>query len=126
MKVYQKLASSTDARLTCIKRNNTEWKEKHEETIEEIVKNKLPSGSGIDNGNKFNFEKSNGDKIVIDSAFHVLDENGMYDGWIDYNVTVKPSLIHDITLDIRGNFGKRQDVKEMLYEVYRTELEKSI
>ena len=126
MKVYQKLALSADARLTCIKRNNKEWEDKHEETIENIVKNQLPSGSGIDSGNKFNYEKSNGDKLVLDSAFHAMDENGMYEGWIDYNVTVKPSLMHEITIDIRGNFGNRQEIKDMLCETYRTELEKTL
>ena len=126
MKVSQKLALSTDARLTCIKKDNVEWRDKHEDAIEEIVKNRLPSGSGIDSGNKFNFEKSTGEKLVIDSSFHAMDENGYYDGWIDYSVTVKPSLMHGIVLGISGSFGKRQDIKDMLYDLYRDALESGV
>lgn len=46
----------------------------------------LPSGSGIDCGSKINFCESTRSKIVIDSAYHYMDENGFYSGWFDFVV----------------------------------------
>ena len=49
-----------------------------------------PMGSGIDAGSTIAFEECKPDKIVFNSAFHVLDSNGYYDGWIDFKVIVRP------------------------------------
>jgi len=119
-KVYQKLASTINARMNCKKSGNTLWYDRHLDTIEDIQKNHLPYGSGIDTGCIVNNEKF--ETLVIESSFHTMDEQGGYDRWIDFKVTVKPSLLSGIDLKIVGNFGKNQDLKDYLHEVFNMAL----
>jgi hypothetical protein len=51
-----------------------------------------------------------------------MDENGFYEEWIDYLVIITPSLAFDLNITIRGKFGKRQDIKEYLKEIYHEAL----
>lgn len=120
-KVYQELASTFIAYQNCIKANNQEWEVKHCDKIEEIIK-KLPHGSGIDGETKLNFEKSNSNKLVIDSEFHVMDTNGYYDGWINFSLVLTPDW-NGIDISIKGNFGKYQYLKEYLIETFGYALE---
>jgi hypothetical protein len=101
---------------------NMEWQSNHTEEIERLVKEYLPSGSGIDSGNKFDFDDSTGEKLVFNSSFHVMNENGCYDGWIDYQVVVKGDLQFDIDMKIKGRFGDNQDLKDYLYDTYNLAL----
>jgi hypothetical protein len=116
VKVYQRFAQLLQARENCKKHGNKEWFEKHDDEINVLI-NQLPSGSGIDSGNSLD-EKSTSEKIIINSSFHKMDENGFYDGWINYRVIITASLSWDFNLNIIGNFGKRQDIKEYLAEIY--------
>ena len=125
-KVYQQLASSFNAMQNCEKSGNNEWYYKHEDTIHDIEKNNLPSGSGIDSGTQFDFDKSTDNKLVLNSSYHCMDEFGYYDGWIDFTVTVKPSLIHGLDINISGRFsdrnGKYADLKDYLLDTFYTAL----
>lgn len=118
---YKKLAGTIQARLNCIESNNIEWQDKHEETIENIIKS-LPHGSGIDGVTKIDLEKSTAEKIVIYSEYHCMNEDGYYDGWVDFIITIKPSLQFGINLNITGNFGKNQELKDYLYETFDSDL----
>jgi hypothetical protein len=119
MRIYQALAGHFIAYLNCLEKGNSEWQEKHKEKIEEIVEKYLPHGSGIDNGNSFDFDNSREDKLIINSSYHRMDENGFYDGWIDYQVVIRPSLTaNGINLDVKGRFGKHQDLKDYLGDIY--------
>ena len=117
--VYQKLSKSFNGYLNCeaLPVERSKFKAKHKDDIVSIIDKYFPSGSGIDNGNKFDFS-SKRDKLVINSSFHVMDENGFYCGWIDYTVTVKACLMHGFSIDIKGKFGKRQEIKDILYDLY--------
>ena len=120
------LASTCDARLRCTKHLDThkEWYDRHEDTIESIVSDFLPHGSGIDSGVKFNFEHSTGEKLVLDTAFHHMDENGYYDGWSNHTITVRPSLRFGFTLSISGR--NRNDIKDYLSDVFHADLSQTI
>ena len=121
---YKRLAGTIQARLNCIQNNNREWEENHEETINNIIKS-LPHGSGIDGVTKIDLDKSTPDKIIIYSEYHCMNENGYYDGWVDFTITIKPSLQFGIDLNITGNFGsKNQDLKDHLYETFDSDLRK--
>jgi len=132
-KLYKVIAGRVIAIENCIRSNNTEWKEKHETTLEKVI-NFLPSGSGIDAGIKVNFEMSKVDKIVLDSSFHVLDENGFYDGWIDFKIIIRPSLTNDFNIDIVGKFTNRKnsikkdcsDIKEYLQDIFSDSLNQEV
>lgn len=113
--VYKILASTIDARENCRKSGNTEWFERHSDTIDEIMKT-APSGSGIDSGTKIDMERSTGDKLIFTFGYHHMDESGYYVEWTDHVLTVRPSLQFGIDLKISGR--DRNDIKEMLYEEY--------
>lgn len=116
-KIYQALATFIDARANCERSGNIEWHARHEERAEAIVADG-PSGSGIDNGTRIDWERSTGDKIVLTFGFHHMDEHGYYDGWNDYQAVVTPSLIHGIQVTIKGR--NRNDIKSYLFDVYHT------
>jgi len=88
--------------------------------LSDIVDECFPHGSGIDNGNSIDFDKSSSDRIVINSSFHCMDENGFYCGWYDFSVTVKPSLQFRFDMKIQGRNSclDRNNLKEYIYEIY--------
>ena len=84
------------------------------------IHNALPSGSGIDNGCGLNIAASKRDKIVINSSFHVMDENGFYAEWIDFVVVVKPTF-RGIDIDIKGKFSGNRNaygLKDYLAQLF--------
>ena len=125
MKTYISLARAKAARLNCIKTNNKEWEEKHEETIEKIIDN-LPHGSGIDGKTEFDYENSNEERLRIYSEYHYMNENGYNDGWVNFTITIKPSLLFGYDMKIAGNFGKYADVKDYLYDTFSAALNEEI
>jgi hypothetical protein len=123
-KLYRLLAQTVDAYHTCVKRDNIEWRDRHEETIGTLTEEFMPSGSGIDNGTTFDFDKSNGEKLVFSFDYHHMNENGMYDGWTNHVLTVRPSLVFGFTLSFSGR--DRNDIKEYLYQEYEHALSQTI
>lgn len=117
MKTFQRIASTLDAIKNCRERGNTEWLEKHEETIERIMET-APSGSGIDAGTKLDRDASKRDKLVFSCGYHHMNEIGYYDGWTEHRITVSPSLLWEIDLKISGR--DRNQIKDYLHEVYQT------
>ena len=109
--LYQLIASTVDAMTRC----TDEWKQKHNETLT-TLEDYLPSGSGIDSGTEIDRERSTGEKIVLYTEYHHMNETGMYDGWTDHTITVRPSLIHRIRLTISGR--DRNEIKDYLHDVY--------
>ena len=121
--LYKLLASAIDARKRCQETKNTEWFEKHSETIEQLV-DMLPSGSGWDSGTKIDLDASHADKLVLYGSHHHMNDCGMYDGWTEHTITVTPSLIHTFHLRISGR--NRNDIKEYLYEIFRDDLSQTV
>ena len=114
--LYSKLAGMIEARRNCAQSNpvNSEWLDRHTDTIEALVKQHLPHGSGFDCGTKIDLDASHADKLVFTTEFHHMNENGYYDGWTEHTVTVNPSLQRDFNLRISGR--NRNDIKEMMYQ----------
>jgi len=105
MKVYQAIANTIQAN-----RDNTGFSE-----IEFLEGNFLPSGNGFNDDSWIDIGMSNEDKIVIHTAYHCMDENGYYDGWIDpITITVTPSF-DGINLKINWH-GYRGKYKELLQD----------
>jgi hypothetical protein len=115
-KVYQELAMLVQARLNCEKAGNSEWHTKHTEKAESIVWGRMPSGSGIDNGTKLNWDESKPEKLVFDFGFHHMNDGGYYDGWTAHQAIVTPSLASGFDLRITGR--NRNEIKDYLHEVY--------
>jgi len=123
-KVITELASIIDARIRCIENNNTEWMQKHEDRIHEIEDNFLPHGSGIDSGCKIDLDKSTGEKVIINTSYHHMNDVGMYEGWTEHKVIVSPSLMHGFILRITGS--NRHDIKTYLYDLFYESLNTEI
>lgn len=83
--------------------------------LERYVKDKGPSGSGIDCGTTLS-DGAEPQKLVFTFSFHTMDEHGCYDGWIDYTLVVKPEF-NGLNLLIKGR--DKNGLKDHLYEVYR-------
>ena len=115
MKNYQALASAIGARQNCITSLNTEWMEKHEQTILDIVRNG-PSGSGIDCGTSISLDESTSEKIILFCEYHHMNDGGYYDGWTEHKIIITPSLQFGISVKITGR--NRNDIKDYLHEVY--------
>jgi hypothetical protein len=123
-KLYEKLASLVAARLNCIESGNVEWRDKHEDAIDQLVKNRLPSGSGFDNGTTIDLDASNGEKLVFVTSFHHMNDGGMYDGWTEHTVTAVPSFCGGFTLKISGR--NRNDIKDYIGETFHHDLSAAV
>jgi len=131
-KVYQKISGSFNAWLNCTNDNVVRkdqdgnlWEDNHFDSIQNIIDEYLPSGSGIDSNTTLDFDASKKEKLVLNSSYHVMNDTGYYNGWIDYRVIITPSLQFGFDIKIVGNFGKyRDDLYEYLIEVYSCALDK--
>ncbi len=111
----QHIASLITAAENCAKTGNKEWLGKHVERLNMLSRNFLPSGSGIDSGTTIDLDKSNGAKIVLNTAFHHMGEHGMYTTWTDHTVTIRPAFQG---FDIAISGRNRNDIKEYLHDVF--------
>ena len=126
MKLYQKLAQTLDAQLRCTENKNSEWIDKHQQTLDELIAEHMPHGSGIDSGVVLT-DKSSGEYLSFTSSYHCMDENGYYDGWVDFRVIVTPSLLFDFNMKIVGKFGKyKESLPDYLFDLFHYALDKEI
>lgn len=123
MKVYQRIASLLLAIENCAKSGNDEWSVRHTATLDDIIKNELPSGAGWDAGTTLD-GRSTPEKLVFFGSFHHMDQHGGYDGWTDHTITVTASLVHDIKLKISGR--DRNEIKDYLHELFHDALTKEV
>lgn len=111
------ISKTFTAYLNCKKGNNKEWEGKHEDKLNEIFNN-LPSGSGIDSGIKFDWNKSKPEKLIFTFGYHHLNEGGFYDGWTDHTLVITPSF--NSGYDIRITGKDRNMVKDYLYDLFNS------
>ena len=113
--IAARISRALDAKIRCenssdIKKdkNGDLWEDKHRDKITKLVKNNLPHGSGLD-GNTLLDDKSTPDRLIFNSEYHLMNEKcngGYYDGWIEFDVIVTPSLAFGINLVVKGRFSK--------------------
>lgn len=99
--VYKRIASLLVAIENCKKTGNVEWQRRHRETIDELCRNELPSGSGFDCGTTLD-DSSSPDRLVFNAPFHRMNDAGCYDGWVDIKVTIRASLAFGIDVKVMG------------------------
>ena len=119
--LYRAIAEKLQAIENCRKSGNLEWEARHGDAIEELVNSHMPSGSGFDNGTTLDTSASTPDKLVFQTAFHHMDENGMYAGWTDHSVTIKASLASGFDMRIGGR--DRNGIKDYIAECFSQALE---
>jgi hypothetical protein len=118
--LYQRLATLCDAIINCNNSGNTEWHQRHIERACSLVAHYMPSGSGFDNGTTLDFDLSHQNRLVFTTAFHHMDESGMYDGWTEHTVSISPSLTFGIKIAVHGS--ERNDILNYIAEVFDTAL----
>lgn len=126
VKVYRKLALCFQAWQASVDLKKEDLKEYWEHEIEKIVEKHLPHGCGFDSGIKFSFDKSKEDRLVFSGAYHVMNEVGYYDGWIDFEIVVMPSLAFEIELKAKGRFGKNQWLGEYIENTFFDRLQEEV
>lgn len=118
--LYSELSSAIQARSNCAQSGNVEWKHRHEDWIEHMEKNLLPSGSGIDSGTRLVLDECHGERLVMTTSYHHMNDAGYYDGWTEHKIVVTPSFTGGINLRISGR--NRNDIKDYLHEVFYSAL----
>lgn len=122
MKTYQVIARTLGARLRCEASNNQEWINKHQDRLDELLES-FPHGSGYDTGTKLD-DSSTAERLVFNTAFHHMDDNGMYDGWTEHQVIVVPSLEMGYKMKITGK--DKNGIKEMMCDDFHMQLDAEI
>ena len=122
--IITEIASLILAIKNCEKSGNEEWADKHETRLRVIEREFLPSGSGVDSGSKINIEASTGNRVVIETSFHHMDDGGSYDGWTEHRVIVTPDLVCGFDMRITG--ANRNEIKEYLGDLFRTALDRCV
>lgn len=118
--LYVVLAGLVSAYKRCVAnpKQYGEWKDKHEERILALVKEHLPSGSGFNIGTQIDLGRSTGEKLIFNTAYHHMNECGMYDGWTEHTVTVRPSFEFGFTFTTSGRSRNEIKVKDYASEVF--------
>ena len=93
--LYQHIASLLIARQNCIANGNTEWESNHSSSLESL-QDFLPSGSGFDSGTTIDIDTVEDSRgvpcIVLSTSYHHMNECGMYCGWSEHTVTIRPAF----------------------------------
>jgi len=110
MKVIQKIAKELD-------------KNDDMETMRKLANEYLPSGSGFDCEQMIS-DKSTPEKIIFEMGYHLMNEGGYYDGWLEFEVTATPSFLHDFNLRFNWKGFKRQQywsikeyIQDLMYDI---------
>lgn len=122
--LYRQLAMIMSAIVNCRGLKNETWERIHRASALNLAYNCMPSGSGIDMGTRIDLDSSTADKLVFTFSYHHMDENGMYSGWTDHTLTVRPDLISGFKMTIGG--PNRNDVKDYLYETFDIALREEV
>ena len=112
---YKRIPHLLLAISNCERADNTEWIARHSEVIERIMSN-APSGSGFDSGTTLNRDKTNSQRLVLETSFHHMNQDGYYDGWTEHTVRVWADLTSDFRLTISGR--DHNDIKDLIAETF--------
>ena len=123
------VASELSTRLLameyCCKSSNVEWFKRHRRTIDAIVKQFLPSGSGFDSGIEFlnlDGRAHDGTSLKFRAAFHHMDESG-YTGWTTHCITVRATFAG---FDLKISGSNKNDIKDYIADTFNIALTEEI
>lgn len=120
-KVYQKIATLVGAIENCRKADNVHWEKQHGLMLADIVRDKMPSGSGFDTGTSINIDDSTAERLIFETAYHHMTDAGYYNGWTAHRVIVTPSLQFGFNLRITGR--NRNEIKEYIADAFQSALD---
>ena len=125
-KLYQVIANKLQAMKNLEKDDPNGWYDKHAKSIEDLIKDHFPHGSGFDGDVRIDTNLSNPEKLVFFAEFHHMNENGYYDGWSTLKVVVKPSLAWGFDFKLTGIKRKYRYDAEYYYSMFHSFLETEI
>lgn len=104
-KLARIMATAYDALTRCrsdsANASQAAWESRWESVIERAAE-MLPRGGGFDVYPTLDTDSDYRGRLVFRGSYHMMNDAGMYDGWRDYAVTVKPCLVHGFTVAVRG------------------------
>lgn len=115
----QKIAEAAIARHNCEHGNvlNLEWEAIWKDRLTVIARERLPSGSGFDAGTKIDHDLCNERQLAFETSFHHMNDAGMYDGWTEHSVMVRPLFMgFEIKVSGRNRNGIKEYIAEMLHD----------
>ena len=113
--IWDEIASACEARRDCEKSGNVEWFEKWSDCLL-ALQDRLPHGGGFDDGTTIDIDNSGFSKIKLYTAFHHMPDIGVYDGWTNHTVTIRPMF--GIGPDIKVSGKDRAGIKDYIAEVF--------
>jgi hypothetical protein len=120
--VIEHIASIMLARQNCLERmqeplggNAQRWYNLHTGALTDLLKDQLPSGSGFDSGVDLNSDLTDvkAERFVFDCPFHCMNENGFYTDWTEFRVTVTPSFVGKMNIEIERTGGLVDDEEHL-------------
>jgi hypothetical protein len=114
MTVAQALSQALVARKNCERSGNSTWYEKWGDRIQKIM-DCAPSGAGFDDGTRLVEDRCTDRCLVFETAFHHMDEGGVYDGWTEHRVTAHSTFQG---LDVRVGGRDRNQIKEYIGDLF--------
>ena len=116
--LYSELASTVDAMHRCEEQPEQygEWADKHAETIHNLVREYMPSGSGFDAGTQLDCVASHAEKLVFRTSYHHMTDVGYYDGWTEHTITVTPAFVNGFNIRVSGR--NRNDIKDYIADTF--------
>lgn len=114
--IYAAMAEAITAYQNCVAKGNELWANRWLDRLKQL-ENLLPvgSGSGFFDVHLFALYRFK-EEIRIDLSYLFTDEHGVYDGYRDYQVVIKPSLFLGVKLTVKGR--DRNDIKTYIRDVY--------
>lgn len=84
-----------------------------EDRVREIMAG-APSGSGFDSGTTLG-DKSTPKKLIFNTSYHHMDDDGFYIGWTHHKVIITPSFDG---MDIKVTGKNYNDIKDYIGDVF--------
>lgn len=115
--LYHHIADAIQALEYCKDTNNTAWIDNHASALQKMI-DCLPHGSGINGNWNISYKYRNGIKsYALANTFDCMDENGFYDKYVHFRVTVSPSW-SEIDVTINGKFTRKYEhIREYLGDI---------
>ena len=120
MRPYQQISSLLAAIENCKRSNNQEWIGRHMDKLEQLLLETLPHGAGFDAGTTLD-GRSTPERLIFNTSFHHINENGFYTGWTEHQVIITPSLQFGFNMRITGK--DKNQIKEYIADVLQAALD---
>ena len=122
--LYAVIAAKVSAIESCMKNNNVQHKTQHENDINALVKEYMPSGGGFNYPVDVVWEDTKSERLVFETKFDHMNEYGFYVGTTPHKITVTPSLAFDVNIKVSGQ--NQKGAKEQITDAFLEALKQPV